>query len=541
MPSFEIKSFTGLSDYEDRGLPGAFKFATNLNVRRQQDNLTGNQALVDEGLHSSRSPSASVSPSASQSPSHSPSPTQSVSSSLSPSSSASHSPSPSTGISDSPSRSPSASASPSASVSPSHSPSPSPSATSALNTVFEDLVRWFVAATDGYLYGFGSTGVIYRRTPDGVWSRVYKDENGEIKGAIEKPSDSGRTYLQWATNNVLKRKELPGRLDWNDVEIISTELSSADWHTMRQVEGANLIANVSRLAMVGYDDSITMEALNLIPGNIAKTIVERNGRAVIGTYKTSNPTKGINAAIDSEIPLAQVGDDGELFYANFSDSVPVKQFPGGGKCNPGGVCNAVEQVNFFDWEATALNWIDKQSVGNLSLWAVYGAEDGKNGIYSYGRKNKNKPFSMNLDYQIDADELGGIIDVDGTIFVSYRDGSDFGVYRTDETEKADYTYEGLDLRSPVKKPILITNWKYAEVFTDPLIEGTKVQFWYKMDKNGDFIKCDMEGGYSEFAANGEKKGVFNIAASGDIFEPKVVGLHSGNNSPVVHRIKIYFD
>ena len=134
-----------------------------------------------------------------------------------------------------------------------------------------------------------------------------------------------------------------------------------------------------------------------------------------------------------------------------------------------------------------------------------------------------------------------MITVDGQIFVSYRDGSDFGVLATDPDTKADWTYQGLDLRSPVKKPIKITDWTTAEVYCQPLVDGTSIQFWYKVDKDGDFVRATMQDGFPSFQAPGEKKAVFLLATAGDIFEPQVVGIHSGNNSPVVNRIKVYFN
>ena len=310
---------------------------------------------------------------------------------------------------------------------------------------------------------------------------------------------------------------------------------------MRDAGGSLIICNNNKLALVGYDQSYTNEALNLIPGNIAKTIVERNGRSIIGTARASDPDRSINAAIDAEVPIAQVGSDGELFFANMTDTVPIKRFPGGGKVNPGGVCNEVEQVNFFEWEQDALSWIDKQSVGNMALFAVYNADTGKGGIYSYGRKNKNHPIVLNLDHQLDADELGAIVNADGTTLVSYRTGTDFGVKAVDPDNKATGTYDGLDFRAPVKKPVNITSWNYAEVFCEPLPDGSSFEFWYRVNKNGDFIQASMEGGSVRFTAAGEKKAVFLIGTEGDIFEPRVVLNPHNNVSPEVHRIRVYFE
>ncbi len=525
---FEISSFRGgLSDWEDKGIAGSFKFGSNIDIRKQKDSLSCGQALVDEGLESSASPSASISPSSSVSRSPSPS--------LSPS------PSPSTGESPSPSATPSASVSLSPSATPSSSESPSPSPTAGLTTVFEDLIRWFVKCSDGYTYGFGNTGCIYRRDADGVWMRVYKDTNGEIKGAEEKPSSNGKTYLYWATNRILMRKEIPGLSNWNDAEVVNSDLESTDWHTMKQIGGALYIANKEFLSMVGYDDSFTPEALDIVPGNIVKTLVERNGRIITGTYKAADPNKGINAAIDCEYPLAQVGDDGEIFYSNMSDSIPVKRFPGGGKCNPGGVINEKEEINFFEWDGFSSTWVDKQSVGNMSLWGVYDAESGKGGIYSFGRKRKDHPFVLNLEYQLDVDEIGALVNVDGITLASYRDGSNYGVKAVDPTTKAIGIYEGLDLKAPVKKPVNTTIWTYAEIFMSPLPADCSVSFYYRVNKTGDFVLAKTASGENSFSTFNGNKAVFLIQAEGEIFEPRIVMTPSDNNSPEIHRIRIFFN
>ena len=48
MKSFLIQSFTGLSDFEDKGARGAFKFGSGLDVRRNRDSLKAGQALAND-------------------------------------------------------------------------------------------------------------------------------------------------------------------------------------------------------------------------------------------------------------------------------------------------------------------------------------------------------------------------------------------------------------------------------------------------------------------------------------------------------------
>ncbi len=540
--TFEVKNFQGgLSDFADRGTRGAYLFSSGNDPRTQRDTLTCQQALVDEGLDTAGfSTSASPSVSASPTPSISVSPSASPSASSSPSSSVSSSASPSTGVSSSVSASPSASASPSGSLSVSSSNSASPSPSAGLTTVYEDLVLRFLNVSDGYCYQFGNTGNIYRRDSDGFVQRVYKAPQGRISGAWEWGIDTGIAYLYFATDKNLFRKPLPGKANWNDVEEVGelTSVGSDGWHTMRECGGSLIIANKTTLALVGYDGSFTDEAMKLYPGSIAKTIVERNGRTITGTYKPGYPYKGINAALDTEYPLAQVGDDGGIYFANMSDTMPIKRLPGGGKCNPGGVANQVDQSYFFEWDQDALNYIDKQAVGNMAMMAVYGADSGKNGVYLYGRKTKDSPFILNLDYPLEADELGAVIDVDGTMLVSYRDGTDFGVKATDPDNKATCIYEGLELPTKADRPADIVVWNTAEIEMATMPAETKVQFWYKLNRSGSFIQAKTANGSDQ--ALGGNKAVFRLGCQAEVFQPRVVLIPSGNNTPEIYRLLVNF-
>ena len=527
MSILETKNWDGgISSRSDRGQRGSAKMLTGLDIRKTTDTLTCNQALKEEGetgfshsQSSSQSPSGSASPSASASQSTSPSATASQSNSPSGSSSAS------------------ASASPSGSASPSASTSASPSQTS---NVFEGLIHFFVKASDGNTYGFDNMGFIYRRFSDGFWRNVHQDLNGAIKGAVEKPSDTGKTYLQWAAGSVVKQKELPGESDWSDVTQVGDNLKGDGWHTMVQVGGANYIANKSFLALCGYDDSWTDEALDVIPGDIINTVIERDGTAVIGSHKAGFPLDGINAMIDCEYKLSQTGNDGELFYTDFSNSMPVKRFPGGGRVNPGGVCNEVDRVNLFSWEVKALSWVDKQTLGNMSLWGVFNADTGKNGLYSYGRYNKEQPFTMNLDQALEVDEIGAVTNIDGVTIMSYRDGSDYGVKAVDITRKAQGIYEGLEYRPPTKKVESATIWDYAEILMESLPAGANIEFFFKMNK-GAWKRAYTADGKSAYSETNGKKATFKIGEAGDVFEQKILLNPAVNTSPVVLRSRVYFE
>lgn len=59
--------------------------------------------------------------------------------------------------------------------------------------------------------------------------------------------------------------------------------------------------------------------------------------ALSWVQKKRIPTKGVNALIQAEIPLLQGGPNGEIFPADFTNLMPLATVPGGGQVNPGGV------------------------------------------------------------------------------------------------------------------------------------------------------------------------------------------------------------
>jgi hypothetical protein len=177
----------------------------------------------------------------------------------------------------------------------------------------------------------------------------------------------------------------------------------------------------------------------------------------------------------------------------------------------------------------------------MAVFGVYGADSGRGGLYTYGRKNKNQPFVMNCEYQFDADEIGAVANMAGVDIFSYRLGTSFGVKSADQTNKAIGTFEGLDFRAPVKYSIQITEWQQAEIFMAPLPANTAVQFWYRCDKNGSFIQAKLANGSGNaYNTTNGKKAVFSIAAAGEIFEPRIVLIPYRNITPEVYRLKILF-
>jgi len=321
-------------------------------------------------------------------------------------------------------------------------------------------------------------------------------------------------------------------------------ITAADWHTMKQINGTLLIANKDTLAMISYDKSYTNNALSLIPGNVARCLMEFKSYAYIGNTKTdlaqdaemfvwdtaqslnwnaknTVPTSAINAMAHAEYPIMQVGTAGQLLLADITNyTMPLASFYGGGQVNP----DAVE--------------VD----GGMALFGSYGNGTGYSGVYSYGRKKKNANVVMNLEYALDCTEIGSIKRVGSDLLISYKittTGSVYGVKKVSATTKATGTYESLDLEFPtsLREPVLAK----IRLVTASLPASTSITCYRRMNKTGSFVQCNMEGGGTAFNTTGGTEAWFLVGDYGKIAEIKLVLTQSANYAPEVYRIEAFFE
>lgn len=371
-----------------------------------------------------------------------------------------------------------------------------------------------------------------------------------ISGATFSGGTVSNTFLYWATATQLNRKIIPGDgvTPWDDVNGSGnggdpwpkTTLTSAPWHTMAEAQGDLMICNDHYLAMVGYDDSFTEQAVDLIKGNQANTVIERGDYAIAGTKKTNGlqkafyfswqsqaldwinkgkiPSGGINAMIDTEVPLLQSGTQGDIFYSDFVNTLPATSFPGGGQVNPDGV----------------------DDDGGLALFGVYGNGNGNSGVYSYGRDNKNSPFILNLEYQLNCDKIGSVKLVGTDTLISYKNGATYGVKKVDQNNKAVATYISLDLKAPEKPPSIPTVWTKIKLKTAKLPVSCSITCYYRTDKQGSFQQAYMAGNVTTFNTTNATEAVFLISGVGEIFEVQLVLTPNGNNSAEVYKIVPFF-
>lgn len=482
--SFLIQSFSGLSDFEDKGSRGAFKFGSGLDVRRRRDTLKAGQALAND---------------------------------------------------------------------------------LALGGLMNSPVVDGFCASDGNFYCGLENGRILKRTSAGVWSLVYTDVEGDLRGIGEWGNDNGEKGIYWATPTKLHRHKIGG--NWTtDIDANAgdpaqtypkTNLTNTPNHLMKVVNGVFLINNGETLAMVGYDESYTNNALQLLPDSLAEVLLDDGLYAIVGAnfgsdkeeswlyswdgisqnYNDRTPLafKDIHGIIKTEIIIVQFGDDGFLYFIGDSARIPVMQIPGGGRCKPSGT-----EVD-----------------NGLALLGIYGTDETRqSGVYSYGRKKKNGSFALNLEYPLVCDSIDMVRKVGSDILIAYKSGSQYGVKKVDTTTKvARAVYETVDL----KMPPVVGQHSVPYVVLDmvPLPSGCSVEVWRRMDKdetadgkdyegvstglNDGWSQCALQGGEGLYNSAGGKEAVFNIGDGGKYLELRVVLNCSGNNSPEVLRIYPAFE
>src|SRR3990167_5010319 len=429
------------------------------------------------------------------------------------------------------------------------------SCVTANESLITDLIQTFVTAEDGSTYAFGSSGSIYVRTGDlndGAWNFAYNDENGNITGAQEFQLLDGITYMYWATASSIARramntggKDLPWTNATQDYKVDKIS-SSAIWHTMGLASGQLNIANAESLASITFADAFDPFDLNIRPGNLINCLEERDDNIILGSQRSDRgeeghlwswittatnwvqkkkiPAQGINSLITSELMLAQAGDDGSIYYSDLVNQTPLHRVPGGGKVNPGGVA----------------------LLDGLAMFGFYAGT--YPGVWSYGRKQKNRGNSLNYEYRLaktvagsSISTIGAVTVANGDLLVSWgtTDGStsDYGVDQVSSTTRASAIYEGLEFDNGQGHLSKFVD-SIALVMT-ALPSGTSVSAKFKMNKETDWRYAVLSDGATTFSVSGETIAIFNLGKPGRIYEVGAELNASGSDSPEIHSIVSY--
>lgn len=420
------------------------------------------------------------------------------------------------------------------------------------NTVV-DLVLTVFKGSDGAMYAFGDTGKIYRKATSGsAWVLKHTDSDGIITGACEFKSTSN-SYILYATRTKLKRITMTnaaGTWSGNITEVGTfTNGIAGDYHTMRVAIGVVIVADGDLLALYDYEDAVNMAALRMSTGTKAKALLDRNDRVIVGgkenqdgkfitwdrladswLLKKSAQGPNVNAMgyIEQGI-VAQVGDHGALKYWNFGDTYPFMTIPGTANAYPGAITE----------------------YQNITHIGMNGGT--KNGVYSVGRINLNDPKALNLEYipshgKLTATEIGALGTDGDLLYVSWKDGSTYGIDVIDTANKATGRYESLELtmsKSNAEK--LLRHIK--AVLQEDLPDNCEVNAWYRTNRQlpeeaavdvSGWIACETSAG-DDTVLDGESKAFFNAEGIGEKIEIALDLIPSGNTAPEISDLHLYFD
>lgn len=412
-----------------------------------------------------------------------------------------------------------------------------------------DLIKHSIPATDGSWYGFGDTGKIYKRTSGGGWSLVYTDPDGEIYGASEYiHNDGGGNYvshLVWATQTKLKKVKTS--VGFGTVTEVTTFENgfSGESHFMKDALGVLFVCDADYLLMLDYEGAVNKKALQFPGGIYSETIIDNGNYIVIGCKEKEKQRRGFvftwDKIQDSWITKKDVQAQGvnslnflegglmiqageELKYWDTTNLLPLKQLPGGGEVLSGA------QTEY-------------QAV------AHFGVQGGsKNGVYGYGRRDKNSPFALNLEYipshgqyTVADDKIGNVSNHQGKLLVSWYDSvaDEYGVDIIDDDNKAEALYQSLEIDAGT--PYAQKRWAQIKLITRPLPAGTSIRARVKTIEDTDWQTCKTDSGKLIMDDDGSKKVIFNIAGAGkgEITEVELLLTPSGNLTPEVLSLNIY--
>ena len=421
------------------------------------------------------------------------------------------------------------------------------------STVVTDFIRFAVTAKDGTTYAFGDAGRIYSiagNPSDPVIQNKATDANGIIKGAAEWQTSDGLDYLFWATNTSFARKLFPGNDAWGDQTVdYKTTLNSTDWHTMKNAGGSLIIANADALAELDYEGNFNALAMTVRPGNLIKTLEERDDEVIMGSERrdegeeghiwswivtASNwlrkkrvPVQGVNTMIDTEVLLMQGGTNGEVFFSDFTNTTPLNSAPDGGTTNPGG-------VSIFE---------------DRAFFGIFGSSATVNpGLFSYGRRMRNRPFALNRDYRLSRTvagstvaEIGAVWTANGALFSSWRTRDDsvneYGIDMLSSTTRSTARYEGLEFTGGT--PHLRKDFRSIKVYMEPLPTNTSLSALYKVNRNTDWRYAALGAGGTTFSTANSTEAEFIVGESGKVIEVGVELNPSGSSTPEVTSIITY--
>lgn len=293
--------------------------------------------------------------------------------------------------------------------------------TKASGATVTEFCKSRVVVPNGDVYWFSETsGKVWRWTKaTGAWTLAYTTAPA-AGGAGCLGAALYNNYVYWATALRLYRIPVSGLADWATNAIANWQVmtvGNTSFHPMKVVNMVLYIGDGYQIHQVDVN-TFTANAFDLPAEQVVKCLSNFNTDLVVGTYVSDYVTttqvarwntfstsftfsdpineSGINAFLESDdanMLLVQAGKNGHFYYYNGQTLDLYKSIPG-----------TFDKTNYGTVNPNAVATYPKLMLFGFSRELGNPADQG---VYAFGRHNRNYPFVMDLSFPISQREDNG--------------------------------------------------------------------------------------------------------------------------------------
>ena len=407
-----------------------------------------------------------------------------------------------------------------------------------------DLILAGLTTSNGSSYFFGDAGKIYKRTSGGTWSVLTTITNTPtILGAAEH-SDG---YIYFTYSNKVGRLLLSTdgvTESWNTLTNTNTNYGLVFYH---EKQDQIYIGNGNLVAQVDSASAFTANALDLLsnyevrditlydidilvcatdPDNTNRSMIFQWDGLATSWDRSWVYDQAINWALNyQENIYLLTGNEGQLIRFDNGAFTDLKQIPG-----------SYTSSAYFSSKLNSKTIYNKRL--HFGLYDGSSGNPGLNGIYTFGRKNKNYPQILTTEYPISANvttgiTIGLVYSNGSTLFVAWKNGSIYGMDIIDTANK----YNGYcELRMINTDRGIKKHFKRFPCSFESLA-GTGISLQFKTDHASTWTTIAT----ANISGSTNDNNVFSKRIDAYILQLRLNLFCSGNNTPAIEELTTYID
>lgn len=333
--------------------------------------------------------------------------------------------------------------------------------TKETSTTIDSFVKEILVCSNDKVYAFSSTtGKVWERATNGTWSLVHTTTPAAGgAGCLGAAEYNG--YIYWATESRLHRIAVADTGDWaaNAVEDYQTfAQTDSEFHPMLVMDNRLYIGDGSNLCQLRYDGAsyqFTAEALRIYPPQRIKCLGKLDFDILIGSIVDNFVNKSTiyrwNRYSDSWNVEDEIEEVGINAFIPMDNNVLVSAGVNGNIYAYGGQVLELAYQIPGDYDSSNKAIVHPDATAYFNGKPVFGLSTSsgtptKMGVYSLATKNPQLyPRVLNLEYVISQDKVNtieiGSVSVRGNdLFVSWKDGTTYGVDKISSTTRYDGAY-----------------------------------------------------------------------------------------------------